>query len=42
MGRGRKIKIGGQMRDFSDLRSLKSVEIAAHEDGSKDLSLIHI
>ena len=37
MGRGRKIKIGGQMRDFSDLRSLKSVEIAAHEGGSKDI-----
>ena len=37
MGRGRKIKIGGQMRDFADLRSLKSVEIAAHEGGSKDI-----
>jgi hypothetical protein len=37
MSRGRKIKIGGQMRDFADLRSLKSVEIAAHEGGSKDI-----
>lgn len=37
MGRGRKIKIGGQMRDFSDLRSLKSSEIAAHEGGAKDI-----
>lgn len=37
MSRGRKIKIGGQMRDFSDLRSLKSSEIAAYEGGSKDI-----
>jgi len=37
MGRGRKIKIGGVMRDFADLRSLKSSEIAAHEGGTKDI-----
>lgn len=34
--RGRKIKIGGQMRDFADLRSLKASEMAAH-DPSKDI-----
>ena len=37
MSRGRKIKIGGILRDFSDLRTLKQSEIAAHEGGSKDI-----
>lgn len=35
--RKRQIKIGGQMRDFAALRTLKASEIAAHEGGSKDI-----
>ena len=39
MGRGRKIKIGGVLRDFSDLRTLKQSEIAGLRGGIVNCSM---